>query len=109
MIGRVGADQFGVQAVFGSSNTAVGGCASVTGTTWNDGTVAPPLTTSAVTYTSTVFGSTQLTNLGGTQNPDQASGNMFAGNKRALCYRAIMPASTSVTATQNVQVTVTAQ
>ena len=106
----VGADQYGVQAVFGSSNTAVGGCASVTATTWNDAAIAPPLTTSAVTYTNAVFASSQLTNLGGTQAPDGgASGNMSAGNKRALCYRAIMPASTSVTATQNVQVTVTAQ
>ena len=105
----VGADEFGLQAVFGSSNTAVGGCASVTATTWNDATIAPPLTAGAVTYTSTVFGSTQLTNLGGSPTPDVGTGEMYAGNKRALCYRAIMPASTSKTAVQNVQVVVTAQ
>ena len=108
----VGSDQFGVQAVFGSSNTAVSGagsCADVTATTWNNGTIAPPLTTSVVTYTNTVFASTQLTNLGGSKDPDTGAGDMYAGSKRVLCYRAIMPASSSVTATQNVQLTVTAQ
>ncbi|PIR16141.1 MAG: hypothetical protein COV48_10530 [Elusimicrobia bacterium CG11_big_fil_rev_8_21_14_0_20_64_6] len=105
----VGADTFGLQAVFGSSNTAIGGCASVTATTWNDATIAPPLTASAVTYTSTVFGSTELTNAGGSPTPDVGTGEMYAGNKRALCYRTIMPASTSKTAIQNVQVIVTAQ
>jgi len=108
----VGADQFGVQAVFGSSNTAVSGagsCADATATTWNNGTIAPPLTTSPVTYTSTVFSSTQLTNGGGSKDPDLATGEMYAGNKRVLCYRAVMPNSSSVTATQNIQVIVTAQ
>jgi len=105
----VGADEFGLQAVFGSSNTAIGGCASVTATTWNDATIAPPLTASAVTYTSTVFGSTELTNAGGSPTPDVGTGEMYAGNTRALCYRTIMPASTSKTAVQNIQVIVTAQ
>ena len=105
----VGADTFAMQAVFGSSNTAVGGCTSANGTTWNDSTLATPLTSSAVTYTSTKLASSQLTNLGGSQAPDLATGEMYAGNKRALCYRVVMPQSTSVTATQNVQVIVTAQ
>ena len=109
----VPADSFAVQAVFGSSNTAVsgaGGCGDATaGVTWADGTIAPPLTTAPVTYTSTVFAAAQLQNGGGTHQPDLAGGTLYAGSKRALCYRLIMPASTSVTATQNVQVTVTAQ
>ena len=105
----VGADTFGLQAVFGSSNTAIGGCASVTATTWNDATIAPPLTAGLVTYTSTVFGSTELNNAGGSPTPDLGTGELYAGNKRALCYRTIMSASTSKTAVQNVQVIVTAQ
>jgi hypothetical protein len=105
----VGADEFAVQAVFGSSNTAVGGCASVTATTWNDSAVAAPLTTTPATYTSTLFASSELQNLGGTHQPDQAGGTMYAGSFRALCYRAIMPSSSGTTDGQNIQVTVTAQ
>ena len=109
----VPADSYAAQAVFGSSNTAAsgaGGCGDATaGVTWANGTIAPPLTTSPVTYTSTVFAAAQLNNAGGSPAPDLAAGSMYAGNKRALCYRIIMPASTSVTTTQNVQVIVTAQ
>jgi hypothetical protein len=105
----VAADEFAVQAVFGSSNTLAGGCASVTATTWNNATIAPALTASAVTYTNTVFASSELTNAGGSQAPDLAGGTMYAGNKRALCYRAVMPNSSATTDGQNVQVVVTAQ
>ena len=104
----VGADEFALQAVFGSSNTLAAGCGSVTATTWNSGTAALPLTGTPATYTSTLFASTQLAQSGGVTGPDSGN-NMFGGNKRVLCYRVIMPQSTSVTATQNVQVVVTAQ
>ena len=45
--------------------------------------------------------------------PDVASGGnngrMFAGDKRALCYRIVSPASTSSSDSQNIQIIVTAQ
>ena len=105
----VGADTFALQAVFGSSNTADTGCLGAAAATWDDSAVAPLLTTTAETYTSTKFGSAELTAGGGSKDPDEASGDMYAGDKRVLCYRTIMPASTSKTAVQNVQVVVTAQ
>jgi len=110
----VGADQFAVQAVFGSSNTASGGCSSATnGGTWNIGTSAPLLTTTFATglqYTTAgQLASTELVN-NGQSTPDAAtnSGSMFANKKRALCWRVIAPQSTSATATQNIQVIVAA-
>ena len=100
----VGADQFAVQAVFGSSNTT--SCASVP--EWVNSTIAPPLSAATpVTYTSTVLAATSL-NTGGSYAPDQSSGLMYAGSQRALCWRAIMPASTSTQNKQNIQVIVTA-
>ena len=110
----VGADQFGLQAVFGSSNTVNTGCASATNAgTWNIGADAPLLTTTFSTglqYTSAgQLASTELVN-NGTEYPDTAtnSGSMLGGNKRALCWRVIAPTSTSATQTQNVQVIVAA-
>ena len=106
----VGADEFAVQAVFGSSNTAATSCLSATHADWNS-TFAPVLTTSLQTYTTTTFAAPSLVN-NGTSNPDQtsgtANGRMFAGSKRALCWRIISPSSTSTAETQNVQVIVTA-
>ena len=106
-----GADQFALQAVFGSSNTATGACPLAAAADW-DQSYASPLTAAPVTYTSTVFADTTLNN-NGTQNPDViaggANGRMFAGSKRALCWRIITPTSTSTSDTQNIQVVVTAQ
>ena len=108
----VGADAFSLQAVFGSSNTAAAGCPSAASGDWNQ-TFSPLLTSSPVTYTSTVFADASLSNGGGTPNPDVtgggANGRMFAGSRRALCWRVITPNSTSTADTQNIQVIVTAQ
>jgi len=110
----VGADQFAVQAVFGSSNTASGGCASATTAgTWNVLANAPILTTTFATglqYTSAgQLASTELVN-NGQSTPDAATntGSMYANDKRALCWRVIAPLSTVATATQNIQVIVAA-
>jgi hypothetical protein len=110
----VGADQFALQAVFGSSNTASGGCSSATnGGTWNITANAPLLTTTFATglqYTTAgQLASTELVN-NGQSTPDSAvnSGSMFGNNKRALCWRVIAPTSTAATATQNIQVIVAA-
>ena len=106
----VGADQVGVQAVFGSSRTAAGGCPLPAASDW-DQSYAPPLTASPVGYTSSVFADAAL-NDHGTPAPDltvgAADGRMHAGSRRALCWRLVMPASTSTTQTQNVQITITA-
>jgi len=108
----VGNDEFSLQAVFGSSNTALAGCPAATSGDWNQG-FAPLLTTSPVTYTSTTFADSNLINLGGTPNPDVisggANGRMFAGSRRALCWRIVTPNSTTTANTQNIQVIVTAQ
>jgi len=105
----VGADQFSLQAVFGSSNTALGGCPAAGSGDWNQA-FAPLLTTTPVTYTSAVFADSNLTNGGGTPNPDNTGNNrMFAASKRALCWRIITPNSTSTSDTQNIQVIVSAQ
>ena len=105
----VGADQFAAQAVFGSSNTVA--CPAGASSDW-DAPFAPPLTASPATYTSTVFADANLTNAGGTPNPDitagGADGRMHAGSRRALCWRIITPSSTSTVDTQNVQIIVTA-
>lgn len=106
----VGADQIAIQAVFGSSMTAAGGCPAAASTDWNR-SYAPPLTTSPVQYTSAVFADPNLNN-DGTPNPDitagGADGRMFADSKRALCWRLVLPSMTSTVQTQNVQITVTA-
>jgi len=107
----VGADQFAVQAVFGSSNTTT--CAAAS---WTNGTIAPPLTTGAGTlYTGGgALADTALVN-NGTSSPDNVS-TMYAFNAatgaglRALCWRLILPSSTAApnNAVENIQVIVTA-
>ena len=108
----VGADAYAVQAVFGSSNTAGGGCPISTSGDW-DSSFAPVLTAAAATYTNTRFSDTSLTNGGGTQNPDVtaggANGRMLANSKRALCWRVISPSSTATSDPQNIQVVISAQ
>ena len=121
------ADNFAVQAVFGSSMTAAatGGaypaCPAISSGDWNKG-FAPPLTTSAITYGTVTGGATQLVDtslfapgtgqpLSSTQ-PDGSSpntGEMFSGSKRSLCWRLYLPVTTSASGTQNVQIVVTAQ
>ncbi|MBI4387228.1 MAG: hypothetical protein HY551_07585 [Elusimicrobia bacterium] len=110
----VGADQFAIQAVFGSSNTAVNGCLSSGHGDWNSGG-ATPLDTSLQTYGSgspALFVGASLTNAGGTPNPDSSSpqpGEMYANSQRVLCWRVTTPATTSTSQTQNIQLIVTAQ
>mgnify|MGYP001551465659 CR=1 FL=1 len=100
----MGADQFAVQAVFGSSHTTT--CAGLG--EWVNSTIAPALSAATpVTYTSTVLAATSL-NSNGQSTPDVGSGTMYANSQRALCWRAIMPASTSTQNKQNIQVVVTA-
>lgn len=106
-----GADEFALQAVFGSTNTASGGCPSVGAAAWDHGS-AKPLTTTPTLYTSQVFAAPSLALGGAKSEPDltvgAADGLMFAGSKRALCWRLIAPSATTTTDTQNVQITITA-
>jgi hypothetical protein len=113
-----GADTFALQAVFGSSMTA--SCPIAGASEWDNGATAPLLTTSLAQYTSTTFADAAL-NTGGNGSlalykPNDTTNNfMFAnsasnGNgNRALCYRAILPSSTSKTDQQIIQIVVTAQ
>ena len=104
-----GADQFALQAVFGSSNTVAGGCPASGAANWQNGNIAPLITTSLQQYTSTRFADTALQNLGGLHTPDvTASGNMLSNGKRVLCWRIIAPSATSTCDSQNVQLIVTA-
>ena len=112
----VGADQFALQAVFGSSMTAAGGCPGNNATDWDEA-FAPEITNSPVTYTSSVFADSGLNQDGnGTHllyNPDViaggADGRMFAGSQRALCWRIVTPQTTATAVTQNIQLIITAQ
>ena len=112
-----GADEFAVQAVFGSSNTVAGGCPSATSNDW-DQAYAKALTNSNQTYGDSAAGNfaassgdAPLTNLG-TAAPDSTDGSFVtrlkANSKRALCWRIIAPNSTSTSQQQNVQIIVTA-
>ncbi len=101
-----GPNQVALQAVFGSSNTAAGGCPAVGSSDWN-GAYATPITGTVTQYTSLVYADPSLNNLG-TPDPDNGSNQLYAGSKRALCWKLIMPNSTSTQDTQNVQVIVTA-
>ena len=104
----VGANAFALQAVFGSSNTASGGCPAFNAASW-DASYATEVTDTPATYTSSVFADSTLNNAGGTPNPDVAgNGRMFANSRRALCWRVITPSTTDTTDTQNIQLTVTA-
>jgi hypothetical protein len=104
----VAAEQFALQAVFGSSNTAA--CPIAAAADWDQDT-ATEITTTPEFYTSTRFTDAALDGgvNGGTPEPDvPASGRMHAGSFRALCWRVIAPASTAASATQNIQLIVTA-
>jgi hypothetical protein len=104
----VAAERFALQAVFGSSNTAA--CPIAAAADW-DQDAATEITTTPEFYTSTRFADAALDGgvNGGTPNPDDpATGRMNAGSFRALCWRVITPLSTVATATQNIQLTVTA-
>lgn len=104
-----GADQFAVQAVFGSSNTAAGGCPGAGDGAWNDGSAAPLLSTQQL-YSSSLFAAASLSAGGGLPGPDNGgTGYMLAGAKRVLCWRIIAPGSTTTTDAQNIQLVVTAQ
>ncbi len=102
----VGADQVAVQAVIGSSNTAASGCPAGTAADWN-ASYAPPLTPAPQEYSSSLFADPNL-NANGTPDPDNAADQIYAGHARALCWRVIMPGSTSTTDTQVIPVTITA-
>ena len=103
------ADQFALQAVFGSSNTAAGSCPGVGAATWQNGNIAPLITTSLQQYTLTRFADPTLVNAGGLNTPDNTgTGNMLSSTKRVLCWRIVAPAATTTTDTQNVQLIVTA-
>ena len=110
----VPAEKFSIQAVIGSSNTTSANCANAT---WYSSTIAPLLTTSLVAYTSgAAFADTAATlNSGGASaTPDSGTTQMYSYNAgsgigmRALCWQLRLPASTIATATQNIQVIVTA-
>ena len=106
-------DQYGAQAVFGSSTTAFDGCPGASAPVWDSTAIAPPLTTSPQLYTNAgAFADTATATMsagGSNPNPDNATYNqMYVGHKRALCWRLIMPSSTYTTHTQEVQVLVTA-
>ncbi len=102
----VGPDQAALQAVIGSSNTAASGCPSAAAPDWN-ASYAPPLTPDLQQYTSSSFADPSL-NANGAPGPDNALNQIYAGSERALCWRAIMPSSTSTTDTQVLPVVVTA-
>jgi hypothetical protein len=111
-LGSVGADQFAVQAIFGSGTTPKDSCPATTADDWGY-TSSPTLTASPVTYTSTVFADSSLNNGGGSNfKPDVNSGGndgrMFAGSSRALCWRVKMPSSTSTADQQTIMVIVSA-
>ena len=105
-----GTNQFAVQAVFGSSNTAnVGGnCISASSSDWN-ASYATPLTTTPAVYSNALFADSSL-NASGTYQPDNTplTGDLLNTSQRALCWRLEMPAATTTTDTQNIQVIVTA-
>jgi hypothetical protein len=102
------ADQVALQAVFGSSMTALGGCPATGASVWDDLAAAPVLTNALPqTYTDVRYADAALNNDGDYQ-PDAAIGTMFAASERALCWRLAMPPSTSLTASQIVPVIVTA-
>jgi hypothetical protein len=101
----VGVDQFAVQAVFGSSNTA--NCSGITAPgTWNRTLNAPPLQATignALSYTSAgQLASPELTNNG--QSTPSSGDIIHGGDTRALCWRLIAPQSTTATQSQTVQV-----
>ena len=106
---EVGADAFALQAVFGSSGTLAGACPANAAASWNVGAKAPVLKGSLQQYMDTQFADTTVGGNGAL--PDTGSGatsKMTAAGKRVLCWRALMPASTSTSDQQNIQLVVTA-
>ena len=107
----VGTDQFGVQAVFGSSQTAASGCPAAAAADWTNGTVAPALdSSSAYAYTNSQLADPNL-NANGTPDPDDSPnpGDMSAGSKRALCWQVVTPSSVDTLDNQTIQLIVTAE
>ena len=114
----VGASAFAVQAVFGSSDTTVAQCPATGATDWSNSLFAPPLTAGLVAYVANgAFADSNL-NTGGSgvnllYNPDSGN-NMLpvtaAGTgSRALCWKVILPASTTTSNEQDIQIIVSAQ
>lgn len=120
----VGSDQFALQAVLGSSNTAASGCPTNGAADWG-GAYAPALNGTHVLYDGTsshLLADTNLSTNGGSsaesdyndtgssiyQAGGYQDGDMLAGDQRALCWRMIMPSSVSNTDAQTVQLSVTA-
>ena len=118
----VGMDGYSIQAVFGSSNTPVGGCPSASSDTWN-GSSATVLGTSLQTYGSASGDGSTVGDLyvgGGMYNnfaspfPDVTSGahaqDMYAGDRRTLCWRIVTPNSIDTgTDSQTIPIIITAQ
>ena len=106
---EVAPDAFALQAVFGSSGTLAGACPANGAADWTIGATAPPLAGSLQQYTDARFADQTVGGLGA--KPDSGTGaasKMLASGKRVLCWRALMPVSTSVTDQQNIQLIVTA-
>jgi hypothetical protein len=113
----VGLNQFAVQAVFGSSNTASGACPVIGSGDWNNATFAVPLTAALQQYVANgVFADSSL-NAGGAAgnllyNPDNGN-NMLpvaanGSGSRALCWRVIMPSAVTSSDNQMITILVTA-
>jgi hypothetical protein len=66
------------------------------------------LQTTPQVYTDMLYADPNLNNDGEYRPDVPASGHMWANSQRALCWRIILPDSTSVLNTQNVQIIVTA-
>ena len=115
---NLAADNVAVQAVFGSSKAAIGGCPLVGATEWNSTAIAPPLTVGLQTYGPTLFADTNLVGAGGAGDgvvtPDTGSTmnpfNALGAGLRALCWRLAMPPISTMPTTdvQIVPVIVTA-
>jgi hypothetical protein len=107
----VGADAYALQAVFGSTNTAIAGCPGNGASDWNNGNSAPSLTGVPAQYTDVRFADSTLNTGGGPFTPSTGTGanaKMYASERRALCWRVIMPGSSSTVDPQNIQLVVTA-
>ena len=107
----VGADAYALQAVFGSTNTTASGCPANGATDWNNGNSAPSLTGVPAQYTDVRFADSTLNTSGGLFAPSTgvgAAAKMYASQTRALCWRVIMPATSSTVDPQNIQLVVTA-
>jgi hypothetical protein len=106
-----GADAYALQAVFGSTNTAIAGCPGNGSSDWNNGNAAPALTGVPAQYTDVRFADSSLTTGGGPFAPSTGTGanaKMFPSHARALCWRVIMPGTSSTVDPQNIQLVVTA-